>query len=254
MTKSNPFSLDNKTILITGASSGIGRSISILCSKMGAKVILIGRNESRLKETASYINEDNYIYYTFDLNNIENIKKLVSRIISENGMIDGLVNAAGIESTVPLKVLSVSHLEEIFKINVFAAVELTKHLTKKKNFESNGSIVFLSSVMGSLGQKGKVAYCGSKAAIKNMVKPLSLELAQKKLRVNSISPGIVNTEMTQKLFDTLPIEGVNEIKKLHPLGFGEAEDIANLCVFLLSDGSRWITGTDITIDGGYSVS
>ncbi len=248
------FSLENKTILITGASSGIGRSVSILCSNMGANVILIGRNESRLKDTSSYINDTRCIYYTFDLNNTEDIKELVSKVILENGIIDGLVNAAGIESTVPLKALSVNHLEEMFKINVFAGVELTKHLSKKKNFRSNASIIFLSSVMGSLGQKGKVAYCGSKAAIKNIVKPLSLELAPRKLRVNSISPGVVNTEMTQKLFDTLSEEGVNEIRKLHPLGFGEGEDIANLCVFLLSDASRWITGTDITIDGGYSIS
>lgn len=250
----SPFSLENKTIVVTGASSGLGRSISTLISKMGGKVVMIARNEERLKETFNMMEGDGHNYYTFDLLNFSEIKALVSLIVKENGKIDGLVNAAGIESTIPLKILSYKNLEETFKINVYSGVELTRHFSSKKNFNPGGSVVFLSSVMGSLGEKGKVAYCASKASVKNMVKPMALELANNKIRVNSISPGVVMTEMTQKLFASITEKNIQDIIDKHPLGIGEANDIAHLCIYLLSNSSKWITGTDITIDGGYSIS
>lgn len=247
-------SLENKTIVVTGASSGLGRSISISISKMKGKVVMIARDEERLEETSNMLDGDGHSYRKFNLLDFSEIKQLMSSVIKEHGKIDGLVHAAGIESTTPLKALSYKSLDEIFKINVYAGIELTKHFTKKDNFNSSGSIVFLSSVMGSLGEKGKIAYCGTKAAIKNMVKPLALELAVKEIRVNSISPGLVMTPMTEKLFLSITEKNIEEIKGKHPLGLGEPKDVAALCVFLLSNSSKWITGTDITIDGGYSIS
>ncbi|KZS41450.1 hypothetical protein AWE51_22365 [Aquimarina aggregata] len=248
------FSLKEKTIVVTGASSGIGKCTSIAISKAGGRVVLIGRNEDRLIETFNKLEGIGHSYYTFDLLNFSEIKSLVSRIVTENGKIDGLVNSAGVESTVPLKVLSYKNLEETFKINVFSGIELTKHFSNKKNFSSKGSIIFLSSVMGSLGEKGKIAYCGSKAAVKNMIKPLALELADKNIRVNSISPGLVMTEMTDKLFASISEQSSQDIINKHPLGIGTPNDVASLCIYLLSNSSRWVTGTDIIIDGGYSIS
>jgi len=251
----NPFSLKLKTIVVTGASSGLGRNISIAISKMGAKVIMIARNEDRLKETLKLLEGSKHCYYSFDLLNISEIKSLLVTIVKENGKLDGLVHSAGIESTMPLKILSNEHLEQTFKINVFSAIEFTKQFSIKKNVNQQGaSVIFLSSVMGSLGEKGKVAYCGSKAAVKNMVKPLALELASNQIRVNSISPGLILTEMTQKLFDSISLQNVQNIKDKHPLGIGEVNDVSNLCIYLLSDSSKWMTGSNITIDGGYSIS
>jgi NAD(P)-dependent dehydrogenase (short-subunit alcohol dehydrogenase family) len=251
----NIFCLKDKTILVTGASSGIGRAISIYSSKRGATVILVGRDSKRLMETLGLLDGENNGYYSYDLNNIVGMKDFVSLIVKKHGKLDGLVHAAGIESTIPFKVLNANSVMDMFNINVFSGIELTRLFTSKKNFNiAGGSIVFLSSVMGSLGEKGKVAYCGSKAAIKHMVKPLALELSNKKIRVNSISPGVVFTEMTEKLFATISEESIQEIKKKHPLGLGESKDIAELAVFLLSKTSKWITGTDIIIDGGFSIS
>lgn len=250
----NNFCLRGKTILVTGASSGIGRAISVCSSKRGATLVLVGRDSKRLMETIDLLDGEQHSYYSFNLNDIDGMKSFVSLVINKHGKLDGMVHAAGIESTIPFKVLSTSVVEEMFKINVFSGIELTRLCTSKKNFNNGGSIIFLSSVMGSLGEKGKVAYCGSKAAIKNMVKPLALELSGKKIRVNSISPGVVMTEMTNKMFTTISEKNITEIKDKHPLGLGEPEDIAELSVFLLSKGSKWITGTDIIIDGGFSIS
>jgi NAD(P)-dependent dehydrogenase (short-subunit alcohol dehydrogenase family) len=248
------YSLKDKTILITGASSGLGKAIAIYASKRGAKIILVARNLERLLGTFKLLEGENHTYYSFDLNDIDGMKSFVSSIVGENGKLDGLVHAAGIESTIPFKMLSYKSVEEMFKINVFSGIELTRLSTSKKNFNNGGSIIFLSSVMGSLGEKGKVAYCGSKSAIKNMVKPLALELSNRQIRVNSISPGVVLTEMTEKMFATMSEDNIMEIKDKHPLGFGEPKDIAELSIFLLSKESRWVTGSDLIIDGGFSIS
>lgn len=246
--------LKNKTIVVTGASSGIGKEISINCSLKGANLVLIARDENRLKETIKLMKGENHSFYSFDLKDTGGMRSIVSKIIESHGKIDGLVHAAGIESTTPLKVLTTEILEDMFKINVFSAVELTRLFVSKKHFNNGGSVIFLSSVMGTLGERGKIAYCGSKAAIRNMVKPLALELSNRKIRVNSVSPGVVLTEMTGKMFASISKDSVQEIIKKHPLGIGEPRDIAQLCAFLLSNESKWITGSDLVIDGGYSIS
>lgn len=252
----NPFDLNNKTIVVTGASSGLGKEAAILISKLGGSVILVARNKDKLNEVYESLDSSKnktHAFYSFDLSRLEEIKNLAIQIIDDNGKIDGVINAAGIESTVPLKMLSINHLEEIFRINVFAGIELTKHLSSNRASNKNSSFIFMSSVMGDLGQKGKVAYCGTKGAVNAFLKPMALELAKGGRRVNCVSPGIVNTELTAKLFNNITADAKEKILNLHPLGFGEPSDVAFLLVYLLSDASRWMTGSNLTIDGGYSI-
>jgi NAD(P)-dependent dehydrogenase (short-subunit alcohol dehydrogenase family) len=157
------------------------------------------------------------------------------------------------EETVPISLYVPEKIENIFKINVFSGIELLRYFSKKKYSNESASVVFISSVMGELGQPGKIGYCSTKAAILGVVKSAALELAKRKIRVNSIAPGVVNTPMTKKLFELIDDDNINRIKNMHPLGIGEVTDVVPTLAFLLSDNSKWITGQNIKIDGGYSI-
>lgn len=248
------FGLSSKNIIVTGASSGIGRSCAIEFSKYGASVALVGRDEKRLHETLEKMYfPDKHMVAQQDLTQYEELEGFVTNIVKKIGKIDGLLHAAGIEIVLPLKMLKPSHFENIFAINVTAGFQLAKEVVKKKNFsEQGGSLVFIASVAGISGQAGKLAYSTSKAAVINGTKTLALELAPNKVRVNAISPGICKTEMSNAFLNKIPEESKQELIKRHPLGIGEPQDIANAAIFLLSDASRWITGTNLIVDGGYT--
>ena len=169
------------------------------------------------------------------------------------GKISGFVHSAGIEMTLPLRSMQPSYYEDMFATNVISGFELARIISRKKYLgESGVSFIFISSVMGILGQAGKVGYCSSKGALISGAKAMALELAKKNIRVNCILPGVVETEMSNKMLENLPEESKKSILGMHPLGLGKPEDIANACAFLLSDASRWITGTNLIVDGGYS--
>jgi NAD(P)-dependent dehydrogenase (short-subunit alcohol dehydrogenase family) len=245
--------LSDKNIIITGASSGIGRQIAIEASKQGANLILIARNREKLEETLSLLSNGRHFVFPFDVSDFPNMEPLVESIVSAAGVISGFVHSAGTEATIPLRNMKPEIYENIFRVNVIAAFELARLIAKKKNVDSRGgSFVFLSSVMGKLGKEGKVAYCSSKSALSGGVKAMALELSSRKIRCNAVLPGIVKTEMAERMFETLPEASVTEIVRQHPLGLGSPEDVAHLTVFLLSDKSKWITGSEIVIDGGYS--
>lgn len=249
----NPFSLENKNIVITGASSGIGRQCAISCSLMGANIVLIARNEERLKETYNHLDKGNHLSFSQDITEYDKIESIISEAVSKLGKIHGFVHSAGIEVTLPLKMMRPEDYEKIFAINVIAGFEFARIISKKKYLNDNGtSFVFISSIMGLLGQSGKVGYCSSKGALIAGVKAMALELANKNTRVNCISPAIVETDMTKKLFENISEDSKNEIIKMHPMGFGKPEDVANACIYLLSDASKWVTGTNLIVDGGYS--
>lgn len=246
-------SLQDKNILITGASSGLGRECALIFAKIGAKVVLIGRDETRLNQTLSVLEGYGHLSYQMDVTDFDNIETLVSDCVSKNGKLDGFVHCAGVESTTPLQIMNYSKYNELFSVNTIAAFEFSKTLSKKKYYNNLGaSFVFISSITGLLGVSGKIGYCSSKAALITGAKAMALELANKKIRVNSILPGMVNTEMFQKIKAELSEESLLDIDRRHPLGIGEPVDVANLCAFLLSDLSKWITGSDYIIDGGYS--
>ena len=249
----DPFSLKNKTILITGASSGIGRSCAIACSNSDANVVLISRNESKLKETMELLKEGNHMVMVFDVNNFTAIDDLVASIFVKYGKIDGFVHSAGIEKTLPVSLTKPLDYQELFNTNVIASFEFIKALSKKKYCSENGaSYIVISSVMSIVGSSGRIAYSASKGAIVSGTRSLAIELAPKKIRVNNISPGVVETDMIKKLFDTVSEESKQQIIREHPLGIGSPSDVAHACVYLLSDASIWITGSNLIIDGGYS--
>lgn len=248
----NLVDLTNKHIVITGASSGIGKATALLCDKLGANISLIGRNIDSLNSVLNLMNGAKNCAYELDVRDMASFDKLIVNIVSNIGPIDGFVHSAGIEMTRPIKMLKINHYSDVFNTNTISALELTKFITKTGNISSNASIVYISSIVGILGQAGKTAYSASKAALIGASKCLALELAPKGIRVNTILPAVVETNMSNTILDSLSEENKNDILKMHPLGFGQPEDIANSAVFLLSSASKWITGVEFIVDGGYS--
>lgn len=249
----NPFSLTGKTIIITGASSGIGRQCAIDCSRMGARVIIIGRNENRLAETHSQMVGDGHLSCTLDLTDFVLLKNRIDEIINSVGPIDGLVNCAGVSTTLPLKLINSKKMDDIFHTNVYTAIELTRNICRLGNVNKQGaSIVFMSSIMGVVGEKGKSLYSMTKGALISAVRSLACEYAQRKIRFNTISPGAILTPINKDLPHMKDPNARAILESNHLLGLGKTTDISYSCVFLLSDASRWITGQNIIIDGGYT--
>jgi NAD(P)-dependent dehydrogenase (short-subunit alcohol dehydrogenase family) len=246
------FSLIEKNIIVIGASSGIGRQCAISCSQMGANVVLIARNEERLKKTYNNLERGNHLYFPQDITKYDKIELVINETVSRLGRIHGFIHSAGIEMTLPLKILTSTKFEKVYSINVISAFNIARIISKKKYIGENASFVFISSIMAQLGQPGKIGYCSSKGALIAGAKAMALELANKHIRVNSVLPGMVKSEMSIKLLSTLSDEAKKEIEKMHPYGIGSVDDIANACIYLLSDASKWVTGTNLIVDGGYS--
>lgn len=245
----NPFSLEGKTILVTGASSGIGQETAIQCSKMGAKVIITARNEDRLKETLSQLEGEGHQMMLAELTNQEDVERLVG----EAPAIQGLVLCAGKGMTLPFPFSSRDKFDEIFDVNFFAPVELLRLLVKKKKLEKESSVVFVSSVGGNMSFNiGNGIYGASKAALNSTMKFCAIELATKKIRVNSVNPGMVNTKLIQG--GTISEEQHKLDMEKYPLKrYGEPEEIAYGIIYLLSDASSWVTGHSLVIDGGLTI-
>jgi NAD(P)-dependent dehydrogenase (short-subunit alcohol dehydrogenase family) len=251
--KNELFSLEGRNIIVTGASSGIGRECAVTCSRQGARLILLGRNIDRLNETKNLIGKNNkFLTYTADLTDYLLIEGIMKEIVGEIGKIDGLVNCAGVTTTLPFNLAKPEKIEEIFKTNVQAAMNITRIATKQSNFSINGgSIIFISSVMGEAGEIGKSIYSLTKGALIALSKSLALEMAPRRIRINCISPGVVESPMSKRSVYSRDEESYNKIIALHPLGIGQPEEVANACVYLLSDASKWVTGTNMIVDGGY---
>lgn len=245
----NPFSLQSKTILVTGASSGIGKSIAIECSKMGANVIISGRNEERLRKTISLLESGHSNYIIADLSNKEDIDKL-SRQLPK---ISGLVNCAGFTKVLPFQFATRDNFEEVLDVNFFAPTELTRLLVKSKKMGKGASIVFISSVSGVYCSAiASSIYSSSKGAINGLIKGMALDLAAKNIRVNSVNPGMIDTDIFAD--STITQEQLKEDIKRYPLGrYGRPQEIAYAVIYLLSDASSWTTGSNILIDGGYTL-
>ena len=244
-------SLRKKLILVTGATSGIGKGICEDLLKQGSIVIGVGRNILNIKN--DILTNPNFIFLEFDLTQLDEIEKLLTDCVITHGKLDGLVNCAGKEETIPLSMYKLDKIKSLFDINVFAGIEILRIFAKKKISNNNSSVIFISSVMGELGQPGKLGYCSSKSAILGVVKSASLELVKRNITVNAISPGFVMTPMTEALFVKISDKNIEKIKEMHPLGIGKIEYITPSVLFLLSKQSSWITGQNIKIDGGYSV-
>lgn len=242
----NPFSLAGNAILVTGASSGIGREIAITCSKMGAEVIITGRNKERLSETFNKLEGDRNLRIEADLSQTEQIDHLVSRLPN----LSGVVHCAGIGNRSLLKMVKEQEIEKVMRINFEAPVLLQKALLKKKKLEAGASIVFVASRAPFAPTIGNGIYSASKGALIAYAKVLALEVANQLMRVNCICPAMVWTEFIER---DAQITGADyhEAEKAYPLKrYGRPEDVANLTVYLLSNASSWMTGSCIDITGG----
>lgn len=251
----NPFSLESKVVVISGAASGIGRQCAISCSKMGANLILLDLNEECLKETMGMVERSqDHFWASVNLLEYDKVSDIIKDAVSKVGRINGLLNCAGISTTNLFKRTKPEELDKFFHVNVYTGYFLTQECTKMGNFSrEGGSIVFFSSVAGSLGEACKSTYGMTKAALLNLAKHLACELASKKIRVNSISPGAICTPINMNLPHMKDPEKRAALASQHLLGLGETSDIANACIYLLSDASRWVTGTNLFVDGGFSV-
>lgn len=239
--------LTGKHILVTGASSGMGRVFCQMIAKEGATVSLLARNEERLKETLSMMIGDNHKYYVCDLTNEEHIKNTISEIQP----LDGVVFCAGINDYVPLKFVKQEKLERIFQTNYFSQVILTQMLVKKKLIKKGASLVYISSLSSVLGVAGTLLYASSKAALNSAVRVIAAELAPMGVRANAICPGIVRTEMLSGT--NIDEETFTKQEVDYPLGLGTPEDVGHAVLFHLNEGSKWLTGNCMVIDGGYSL-
>lgn len=244
----NPFSLEGKTILVTGASSGIGRGICVDFSKMGANVILTARNEERLLQTLSMMEDGTHKIIRADLSKKEELEGLVKELPT----IDGVVFCAGMIKTMPVKNISRRAVEEIFDVNIISEIILSTLLLKTKKLKHGSSVVFISSVSTFNVKVGNSLYSATKGATNSFAKAMALEVSKLKIRVNCIQPGFVPSAILSQG----AIEEDSFLKfyaDRHPLGFGTPSDIANCCIYLVSDASKWVTGSIFTIDGGYTL-
>lgn len=243
----NPYTLEGKTILVTGASSGIGRSTAIECSKMGAKVIITARNEERLKETLSQLEGEGHQMILADLSFNEDIDTLVAQL----PVLDGLVNNAGFTKMRPILQINEQVFKDIMQVNTFAPIMLTQKILKKKKFKDGGSMVFTSSTASMRGGVANSMYGCSKAAISVFVKNAAKEFAPKQIRVNAVCPSMVETEIMRD--NMLSEDQIAASKASYPLGrWGKPEEIAWAIIYLLSDATKWVTGTNLILDGGRS--
>lgn len=248
------FSLEGKSIVVTGASSGIGKAIALLCANQGARIIGMGRDIQRLSETFRELPvPPNHYTFTGDLN-LEETGLRFEQFLKENHIqVNGLVHAAGVSPTVTLRALNSEKIRSTFSSNVESAFMLSKVCCKSGVVHPDGaSIVWIASVTASVGAVGKALYGASKSALVAAAKGLALEYAPKKIRFNTVSPGVVITPMSMSSVYSKNIETLKQVEDLHPLGLGQPADVAAAVVFLLSDEARWVTGTDLIIDGGYT--
>lgn len=249
MLDNNPFSLKDKTILITGASSGIGRSIAIECSKMGASVIITARSEERLRETLQEMRGDGHKMIIADLSIDADIDMLAE--VMPN--IDGITHCAGFTIPKPFNFISKNDFDAVMKVNFSTPVFLTQKLLKSKKINKGSSIVFISSISGVyVSSVAGSLYSASKGAVNGIVKGMAIELAAKHIRVNSVNPGMIETNILSA--GTITEQQLTEDKKKYPLKrYGKPEEVAYAVIYLLSDASSWTTGSNILIDGGYTL-
>ena len=245
----NPFSLEGKTILVTGASSGIGRATAIACSQMGAVLVVTGRNEPRLQETLDALEGSGHQMIVADIANDDQIDYLVDQIPA----INGLVNNAGITETCPTQFIKRDKLNRVMEVNTIAPILLTQRILKKKKLGKGGSIVFTCSISGTcVCGGGNVLYSASKGAIHGFMKNAALDLAHKGIRVNDVCPGMIDTHILDA--GTISEEQLEIEAQRYPMKrFGKPEEVAYGIIYLLSDASSFVTGSSIVIDGGFTL-
>ncbi|MGA2256492.1 MAG: SDR family oxidoreductase [Thermoguttaceae bacterium] len=249
----NPMNLNGRRILITGAASGIGRAAAILVSRLSGCVAAVDQTREGLEQSVAFLEGPGHTLYTCDLRDIGGISQWMTELAEQWGPLHGVVHAAGLPCTAPLRILKPDSYRDVFAVNTEAALALARTFQSRQVYAgTDGSIVLISSVMAIVGSPTIVGYSMSKAALIGMSRSMALELAPRRIRVNCVAPGFVRTPMHTKVAGFWDQEQEARIAALHPLGEGQPEDIANAIAFLLADTGKWITGSVLTVDGGYT--
>lgn len=244
----------DKVVVVSGASSGIGRAIAVTLGESGARLILVGRDSSRLKEVSDLLKNVDHHILELDLAQSDAIAPALKGSIKKLGPVYGLCHAAGSAETLPLSATRPQHIQQLMDVNLVAGIELARVVSRRDVMEpEGGSILFISSIYGIIGKPGVIGYSASKGAITAAARSMAVELAKRNIRVNVLSPGLVWTEMTREAFSVIANGNVKKIEEDHLLRTGTPDDVARAAAFLLAPQNSWITGADLVIDGGYTV-
>lgn len=247
----NPMDLTGKTVLVTGGSSGIGRAVAVCCSRLGAKVAVTGRSAERLEETRTRLSGGGHLALVWDFSRKEDLEPFFKSILSEAGKLDGMIHCAGIPGVIPLRALSRKQLEPVMEVNFYSFVELVRQFGKKRYSRDGASVVALSAALIRRPRPYELAYIASKAALEAAVPVMSMELRNRKIRINCVSPGAVRTEMLERLAEDLDNRKFLESGGGQAVNWQTPEEIADVCAFLISDAASAITGRNILADGGF---
>lgn len=245
----NPFNLEGKTILVTGASSGIGKATAIACAAQGAHVVITGRNEERLNETLSLLSGDGHIAIAAELCSQEDINRLVDAMPE----LDGAFLCAGVSDTTPVKFMNSEAIQRVLSINLEAPMLVTQRMLLKKKIKKGASLVYMSSMGVEQVAPGLGIYAASKSGLNAFMRAVATEQASRKVRANAVMAGVVRTELIDSL-SQLTEEDIKRDEAKYPLGYGKPENVANAVIYLLSDASSWMTGSVLKLDGGSSLN
>jgi len=248
----NPMDMTEKHVIVTGASSGIGQETAVLLSQLGAKIILVARNVERLEQTARMLEGDGHGVEPFDLSRADEIPLWMKGLTKKYQPLDGVVHSAGLQLSRPVRDWKAEDCDMLMKVNLYPCFALARGLRQKGVHADGASLVFVSSAGGLVGLVGLSIYVASKAGVIGLTRTLALELVRDGIRVNVVAPGSVHTEMIDGVLNELPADFLDKLVAKHPLGLGTPRDVAHAVAFLLAETGRWITGTTLVVDGGYT--
>ncbi len=247
----NPLSMAGKTVLLTGASTGIGRATAQLLAGLGARIILNGRNESALQETRQMLAGGGHELAPFDMAKTDELSAWVTSLTQQYGYLDGFVHCAGVQITRSVRTFEQSFFDQTMHVNLASALAIVKGFRQKRDRTKQGSIVLVASIAGLIGQAGNIVYGASKAGLMSATRGLAMELLRDNIRVNCVAPALIATDMAEKTKASMTEAQFQHILNQHPMGIGQPADVANAIAFLLSDAAQWVNAVTLPVEGGY---